>query len=92
MIFKLLLCVPAIINIAVFWFNRQRSADDLKNVFIAFQLVLAVVLFFTSGFLAVLGKLFFVLLVKILAPGFVKGCWILSCILDVFSILSIVGG
>lgn len=92
MIIKLMLCVPAIINIAVFWFNRKRPAQDLKNVFIAFQLVLAVLSFFFVGIWSALGKLLFVLLVKILSAGFVKGCWVLSCIVDVFSILSIIGG
>lgn len=91
MINTLMTIIPCAINIGVFWVNRHKSSEELKNIFMVFQFVIAVAYIFTFNWLGIIPKLLFIVLIKILTPGFVKGCWILSCVLDVINIIKAFG-
>lgn len=91
MINTIMTIIPCAINIGVFWVNRHKSSEELKNIFMVFQFVIAVTYIFTFNWLGIIPKLLFIVLIKILSAGFVKGCWILSCALDVINIIKAFG-
>lgn len=91
MINTIMTIIPCAINIGVFWVNRYKSSEELKNIFMVFQFVIAVTYIFTFNWLGIIPKLLFIVLIKIVSAGFVKGCWILSCVLDVINIIKAFG-
>lgn len=87
MINTLMTIIPCAINIGVFWFNRNKSSEEIKNIFMVFQFVIAVTYIFTFNWFGIIPKLLFIVLIKILSARFVKVCWMLSCVLDAFNII-----